>query len=218
MQARILARQAERGGEDTLLGGRIGIDARQLGAARLPLAARARFDRNELPALHAHDLGGLALGVLDGRGDEDDVGAIGQVRRQCLAQRERPQMIGGEGHIEARGRLLRRPVRHDPGIVEHAANCEWQRRDLGRGAPDTGKIGHVAHHGNGPAAISLDRSLHLGELRCIATGEHDDAMLRQVQSSLVADAGGRTGDHIGRRVFNLTHDFVLTCLSSQSFC
>src|SRR6266851_2505596 len=63
-QPRGLAGEHEDGGERALLRGGVGVAPRHPGAARLPLAPRARLRRDIAASAESGDLGGLALGIL----------------------------------------------------------------------------------------------------------------------------------------------------------
>ena len=85
----------------------VGVRARHLGAAGFPLAARARLRGDIATAAETGGLGGLALGIFDAGGDEDDVRTVGEMRHERLGQRERAEVVRRERHVPAQ-RVLRR--------------------------------------------------------------------------------------------------------------
>jgi len=86
-----------------------------------------------------------ALGVLDAGGDEDDVGAVGEMRRERFGQRERSEVVCCERHIPAH-RVLRRAHREDARVVEQASDRKIKRDDLSGCTPYARNIRQVADH------------------------------------------------------------------------
>src|SRR5262249_55558138 len=64
--------------EVALLGRGVGVAAWQLGAPRLPLAARARLRRDVATAAEAGHLGGSALRIFDAGGHENHLAPLGR--------------------------------------------------------------------------------------------------------------------------------------------
>jgi hypothetical protein len=155
VQPRSLSCERHRRGEDGLLGRRVRVKARPLRAAGFPFPARARLGGDVAATARAGGLGGLVLGIFHGRGDEDDVRTIREMRQKRLGQRERAEVVRRESHVPA-ARVLRRAHLHDARVVEQADDRQIQRDDLRRRAPHTGKIRQVAHDRHCVLPFSLD--------------------------------------------------------------
>ena len=164
-------------------------------SATISAAARARLRRDIATAAEARGLGELALRVFCGGADEDDVRAVGEMRRERLGQRERSEMVGRERHVPAQ-RVLSSAHREDARVVDEAGDRKMERDDLRSRAPRAGDVRQVAHHGDRVSPFLLDGLLHFAELLAVPADQHDSAVLGQLERREASYAGGRAGDDV----------------------
>jgi hypothetical protein len=83
-----------------------------------------------------------AASSLDAGAGEHDVRAVGQVRDECLGERERSEVVSREGHVPPLGAAAGAGG-HDARVVEQARDREAEHDDLRGGAPHARDVGQV---------------------------------------------------------------------------